>query len=131
MTRVDDQDLDDEDVLWRRVLPTWITPDEVTDYRPISLAFIDRHTSEVSVSVASLTDKATMLKEHPDDSLVAFKAGAVRKAGGIIGLTPENPDPAHRVLCYDNPSQMKKAAKSLTDSSVFSWVVLKPPTNQA
>jgi hypothetical protein len=129
MLRVDDPDLGDQDVLWRRVLPEWITSDEGTVYRPSSMTFMDRHANEVSVSVANLTDVATMLNGHPNDSLVAFKAGNVRKAGGIVGLTPENPDLAHRVLVYPNPSRMRSAAKLLTDSNVFSWVVLKPPMN--
>ena len=127
MPRVDDPDLDDETVLWRRVLPDWITSDDNAGHRPTSITFMDRHTFEVSVSVARLTDSVSVLKDHPADSLVAIKVGDIRRAGGIVGLTPENPDPAHRVLCYANPSQMRKVAKLLTDVNNFNWIILKPP----
>lgn len=129
MPRVDDPGLDGETVLWRRVLPAWLIADADQEggYRPGSWAFTDRHTREVSVFVAGLTDVEKVLDGYPDDSLVAIKAGVPRGAGGTVALTPENPDPAHRVICYENPSQMRRAAKLITDKNNFKWVRLKVP----
>ncbi len=118
MDRVDDPDLGDETVLWRRVLPGWLNPNEGGEYRPQSLAFVDRLTHEVSVFVADLTDVVAVMNGRPDESLVAITAGVPRTAGGIVAKTPENPDPAHRVLCYPNDSRMKKVAKIRVYSTV-------------
>jgi len=130
MPRINDEELSNEKVLWRRIIPAWITTDENGQWCPQSLAFIDRHTSEVSVYVAELTDETTVLDRHPGDSIVAFLASIPRSIGGIVAKTPEDPNPAHRVLCYEGGSQMKRAAKKITEKGSYTWVVLVPPLRE-
>ena len=66
MDRVDDDDLADDKILWRIILPAWFTVDEDGSRRPQSLSFVDRLTGEVSVFVADLTDADTALAGRPD-----------------------------------------------------------------
>ena len=91
-------------------------------YRPQSIAFVDRYTFEVSVFVADLTDPETVLRGHPDDSLVAFRVEIPRSAGGIVACTPENPDASHRVICYPNPSRMRAAGKLIAERGAMDQV---------
>jgi hypothetical protein len=121
MSRTDDSDLGDESVLYRRIRPDWLIPEDGA-WRPQSIAFIDRHTDEVSVFVADMSDVGALMKDFPDQTLVGFKAALPRSCQGIVARTPENPDPAHRVLCYPNRSRMLKGAKLIALNC--NWVVL-------
>lgn len=124
MPRTDDDSLGGDTILWRRIIPSWITFKEGR-YRPGSFAFVDRHTYEVSVFVASLTDLDDLLGPYPDDSMVAIPASLPRSFRGIVAATPENPHPGHRVLVYPDTRTMKKAAEHL--AKMASWVKLVPP----
>jgi hypothetical protein len=126
MPRVDDESLGDDRVLLRRILPSWIIH-ESGRYRPQSVAFVDRHTFEVSVFVADLTDSESVLRGHEGDSLVAFAVATPRSYGGIVARTPENPDVSHRVLCYPSTSSMRKAGKQIADEA--QWIKLIPPVS--
>ncbi len=125
MDRVDDEDLGDERLLYRRILPSWIIR-ENGEYRPQSIALMDRHRHEVSVFVSDMTTASDVLRDYPDQSLVEFQVALPRSCAGIIAKTPENPDPAHRVLCYPNPSAMRRAAKIIVEH--IQWVILRPPS---
>ena len=98
-TRVDDPTIDDDVILWRRILPQWVHrgPDE--NVRAASFAFIDRHSGELSMHIASLTTQEQVLKEHPEDSLAEIEAGFVRSLGYAIvrDATPE--DVSHVLIC--------------------------------
>jgi hypothetical protein len=128
MDRVDDKDLGDERLLYRRIIPGWIIHED-GEYRPQSVALVDRHTHEVSVFVADLTTISAIMQDYPEQSLVEFQAALPRKCDGIVSKTPENPDPAHRVLCYPTGNKMVKAAKIIATNC--RWVVLRPPTHLA
>jgi hypothetical protein len=124
MPRVDDDSLGNDRLLLRRIVPAWIIADKGS-YRPSSLSFIDRRTYEVSVFVADLTDPDSVLEGHPGISLVAFAVEIPRSAGGIVALTPENPDASHRVLCYPSNSSMRKAAQLIAAGA--QWIRFIPP----
>jgi hypothetical protein len=125
MTRIDDETLGDERILWRRILRHWIINDEGRD-RPQSIAFVDRRTFEISVFVADMTDEDSLMSKYPGESLAAIPAGLPRSLGGIVARTPENPDPAHRVIVYPTQGAMRKASKILAEHA--EWVrLLKPP----
>jgi len=124
MDRVDDKDLGDERLLYRRILPDWIISED-GKCRPQSIAFIDRHTHEVSVFVANMTSISAVMDDYPEQSLVEFQAALPRSCDGIVAKTPEKPDPSHRVLCYRNPSAMRRGAKIIVDN--IQWVILRPP----
>jgi len=128
MPRVDDESLGDDRLLLRRILPEWIIR-ENGRYRPQSIAFMDRHTYEVSVFVADLTDAVSILQGHPQANLVAFVAGIPRSVGGIVARTPENSDPSHRVLCYPTQGLMRKAAKLIAEGA--QWINLIPPVSSS
>jgi hypothetical protein len=65
MALVKDDDLSGDTVLWRRILPSWIQG-ENGQYRPQSIAFVDRLTGEVSVFIANMTDIDTIMKNYPN-----------------------------------------------------------------
>jgi hypothetical protein len=123
MSRTDDNDLGAERILYRRIRPEWLIFEDGA-CRPQSVAFIDRHTYEVSVFVGDMSDVGALMKDFPDQSLVGFKAALPRSCQGIVARTPENPDPAHRVLCYPNPSRMVRAAKLIATNC--QWIVAPP-----
>jgi hypothetical protein len=124
MNREDDGDLGDQRLLYRRILPGWIIRED-GECRPQSIALIDRLTDEVSVFVADMTTASAVMQDYPDQSLVEFKVGLPRSCGGIVCKTPENPDPAHRVLRYPSGNKMLKAAKLIAVNC--HWVILRPP----
>jgi hypothetical protein len=125
MTRIDDESLGDDRILWRRILPHWIINEEGRD-RPQSIAFVDRRSFEISVFVADMTDEDSLMSKYPGESLAAIPAGLPRSLGGIVARTHENPDPAHRVIVFPTPSAMKKASKILAENA--SWIrLIKPP----
>jgi hypothetical protein len=124
MDRVDDKDLGDERLLYRRIIPGWIISED-GKCRPQSVALIDRHTHEVSVFVADMTTVDAIMQDYPDQSLVEFQAALPRSCAGIVSKTPENADPAHRVLCYPSSGAMRKGAKIIVDN--IQWVILRPP----
>jgi hypothetical protein len=125
MNRKDDEDLDDQKLLYRRIHPAWIIQED-GESRPQSIALIDRLTSEVSVFVADMTTASAVMQDYPDQSLIEFKAALPRSCAGIVSKTPENPDPAHRVLCYPSGNKMLKAAKLIAVNC--QWVILRPPS---
>ena len=82
--RADDPTIKDDAFLWRRILPQWVHREPEGNTRAASFAFIDRHSGELSMHLASLTTKEQVLKEHPEDSLVEIEAGFVRSLGYSI-----------------------------------------------
>ena len=126
MPRTDDDCLAGEAILWRRIVPSWITYKDGR-HRPGSFAFVDRLTFEVSVFVASLTDESALMEPYPADSLVGFPASLPRSLGAIVAATPENSHPGHRVIVYQNAGAMKKASQILARKA--EWVRFKPPTS--
>ncbi|HZW29580.1 MAG TPA: hypothetical protein VFF52_02680 [Isosphaeraceae bacterium] len=128
MTRIDDETLGDERILWRRILPHGIINDEGR-YRPQSIAFVDRRTFEISVFVADMADEDSLMSKYPGESLAAIPARLPRSLGGIVARTPENPDAAHRVIVYPTPSAMKKASKILAENAQWVRLIKSPPEN--
>jgi len=125
MALVKDDDLAGDTVLWRRILPTWIT-EENGHYRPQSIALVDRLSGEVSVFVAHLTDESTVMRGYPDQSLIAFRAQVALDEGCTICRKTDDPNPAHRLLCHSSQSVMRRIGKKVSHD--FQWVrLLKPP----
>lgn len=125
MALVKDDGLAGDTVLWRRIVPNWIY-EENGRYRPQSIALVDRHTGEVSVFVAHLTDESTVMHDYPDQSLIAFKAQIVLDEGCSICRNTDDPNPAHRLLCHSSQSVMRRIGKKVSQD--FHWVrLLKPP----
>ena len=128
MERSDDESLNDDALLLRRREPAWIVREDGR-LRPGSNSLRDERSGEVSFFVFSLTNVEELMSQRPNQSLISFRAGLPRQAPfkGIVAKTPEDPNPAHRVLCYRSESDMKKAAKFICDPRNFEWVILREP----
>lgn len=131
LPRTDDTDLDDDELLYRRIWdkPDWINAKAVADgtLKPSAVAFLDRH-NEVSVSVASMTTVEKVLEGFPAFGLVSIKVGVPRSLDHIVAITPEEEDPAHRVICPSpdySKGKRKEAARRMADA--VNWIV--PPSS--
>ncbi|MGO9463723.1 MAG: hypothetical protein ACLQIB_24235 [Isosphaeraceae bacterium] len=125
--RHDDQTLADDDRLLRRIRREQIISDdrEAGRYRPMSMAFREGADGEVSVYVRSLTTVEAVLEGHAEFSLAEITVGLARSVGCRVAKTPEDPNPAHRVIIHPSKSGMRKAAKIFADQAL--WVKLIPP----
>lgn len=124
--RVDDDSIADEELLLRRIcdIPQWIKPAEDGEIKPSSAAFLDNHTNEVSVNVASLTTQEEVMKNYPNMGLVSIEAGVPRSIEHIVAPTPEVDDPSHRVICpppETSKSRRKTLAKIMAENS--KWIL--------
>lgn len=126
MERHDDETLADDERLLRRIKKQQIIPDEkqANTYRPMSMAFRDG-SDEVSVYVRSLTTVDAVLEGHAEYSLAEITVRLARSVGCMVARTPEDPDPAHRVIIHETKGGMKKASKVFANEA--SWVKLIPP----
>lgn len=124
---VNDNDIGNEEILWRRINPRYIkrpaSPAE--QYTASQQAY---RTEEISVYVASRTSVQAVLSQYPNDSLTAISARFVRDLGLIIVRDPNDtdPNPAHRLIGrQDHISITAGTAKRIAVHA--SWVVLKDP----
>ena len=110
----DDESIPDDAVLWRRI--NQFDPD---GKRPSTGNFRDS-SGELSVCLASLTDRDSALAGYAHFRLAAFSAGEVRQFGKpseyIIRHDPTEGDPSHALIC---PKLTKSAAKKL--SQLCAW----------
>ena len=113
-SRADDPTINDDEVLWRRILPDWLHTQEDGRVRAKSVAFIDRLSGELSVHIASLTNHAAVLAGRPNDRIVAFKAGLPRSLDFAIVRDPTPDDPSHALIC---PSPKGAKAKCLAEKA--------------
>jgi hypothetical protein len=118
--RRDDPSIEDDEQLFRRILPQWIHREVDGSCRPQSLAFVDRKSYELSVHRARLTSPNAVLAAHPSNSLVAFRAGMARELGYKVVSDPQDTDPSHVLIC---PTPEGRNAKTIARSCT--WVVLK------
>lgn len=103
--RIDDPAIADDDLLWRRLHPTWVVPTD-EGFRISSAAFKDgRH--EVSVDLAALTTQVQTLAGFPQQGLAELKARVPRSLGHAIVRDPVEGNPAHALIC-EPPSQPNK-----------------------
>lgn len=93
----DDETIPDDELLWRRVLPSQIVADEETGrLRPSSAAF--RPSDSMSVSIASMTSVQVELEKTPEQSLAEFAVGFCRSLGCSVVRQPEPENPAHALV---------------------------------
>ncbi len=122
-TPVGDVEINDETLIWRRVLPDWIHANNDGSFRPKSIAFVDRRTNQLSVHIARLTSVTSALAGRPDDSLVKFRAKTVTDLGLQIVYAPTDDDPSHALIVPGNLT--KGQAKALVRAS--EWVEFRQP----
>jgi hypothetical protein len=126
LLRSNDETIEDEDLLWRRILntPIWIKESEDGKIKPSSAAFLDDYTNEVSVNVALLTNQQAVLGNYPDMGLVSIKAGVPRSFEHIISATPEVYDPSHRVICPPSDiSRRRRKTLARQIANEAQWII--------
>ena len=124
----DDPSIRDADALWRRILPAWVVAVEGGGYRPSSSAFLDNHTTELSIHLAALTTPDNALAGHPDDNLAEIWAAVHRTIGHAVVRDPTDDDPSHGLICP--PPQVpnkRRKADARRMAAQARWVVLRPP----
>ncbi len=119
-SRTDDLTIDDDEILWRRVIPAWIKEEPGGLVRPGSAAFRDQRSNELSVNIASLTTEEQVLEGRPDDSLVAIRTGVFRGLGYVIVRDPEEGNESHALVC---PAPTKRDSRAISRQAT--WVVLR------
>jgi hypothetical protein len=119
-----DQHLEDDAVLLRRVRPDQIVDDQnLGARRPSSAPFKDTQMSvDAEPILKSLgLDKSFSLSKHKGYSLVGFTAGVARAHQQAVVVTPEDGNPAHTEV---RGKKTQGIANALRD--VSSWVHLEP-----
>lgn len=117
---VDHPSIPDEEVLWRRIHSSSLRVPATGLPRPSDSAF---RTGSLSVHIASLTDKKTVLERYPDHQIAAFAAGSARKLGCMVLRAPEADDPSHAlVLRRDNPGGRLSGGQALGLGKAAVWV---------
>ena len=118
--REDNPTIGDDEALWRRIRPEWVHRNPDGTVRPMSVAFQDRLSGEVSFQRAALTTVEQVLKDHPHESIAEIRAGLIRSLGYAVSLDPN--DPAHVLIC---PSPSKAHARLMAGQS--RWAFLRVP----
>jgi hypothetical protein len=121
MSPVDDLTIGDDVLLWRRIAPEHVGVDQGTGQeRASDSAF---RTEQMSVHIASQTNRDAVLKEYPKDKLMEFSAGEARREGFIIVRDPLPEDPSHAlVLRGDNPGQRPTKSQAKKLANCARWV---------
>lgn len=127
MARVDDASIADAEPLWRRILRAWVCADQLGGSRPMSIAFRDGRSGEVSVHRGNMTAPQAVLAGHPGDSIASVLAGECRGVGYVVASDPTPSDPSHALLCCPpmSHSEKKKAERKLAEAA--HWVVRPSP----
>ena len=110
----------DEEYLWRRLLPSWITSESVGTPRISSIAFIDRRSGEVSVHRAQYSTKEAALRNHPEHSLAEIVTKIPRSLGHDVVADPTIEDPSHALIRPPEGAshgRRKKDAKRMAEAS--------------
>jgi hypothetical protein len=124
--RVDDGTVADDEILWRRLLPSWVEADEAGRTRTRSLAFLDRRSGDISVHRASMTTEEFVLRNHPNHGIAALTAKAARDCGCGVAADPmqdepdTDDDPSHTLIVPPQglgSSRTKSLAKDLARAS--------------
>lgn len=112
--RVDDPTVPDDEVLWRRIHTTWIIL-KAGEESLSSAAFKDE---QLSVHIASMTTRETVLAKYPQHRLSAFTAGNARREGYIV-MRDSTPEDASHALVLPKPkvtrSALVRQARKLRD----------------
>lgn len=122
--RTDDLSITDDDLLWRRLHPTWVIPTD-DGFRISSAAFKDgRH--EVSVDLAALTTQEQTLAGFPQQGLAEIKAAVPRALKHAIVRDPVAGNPAHALIC-EPPGQPNKQRERDAKAMARQASILKMP----
>jgi hypothetical protein len=111
--------------LWRRIHPQWIVQLSDGNVRPSSAAFLDGYTGEVSVHLATLTNKDSVLANHDPDSLAEILASVPRSLGHALVRDPTPEDVSHALICPPpsaNKKQRKSDARRMAEAARWIWL---------
>jgi hypothetical protein len=125
------QQIDDNDILWRRIpdVPAWVAK-EGGVYRVSSAAFKDDDDGEICVHLAKLTTKEKILEKYPENGLVEIAANLPRTLGFTVVHDPLPEDDSHALICPpSNQSKKTRLKMAKTMASAAIWVI-KPKSIQ-
>lgn len=127
--------LDDEEVLWRRIHPDMVAHEY--GGRPAGQAFRDGVDRKLSVYIARLTEVERVLEAFPHHGIAAFPAGLIKQRGGYRfvadptsgGTLPH--DPSHILIV---PTPNHGFASQIAKNPATTWLVKpgewSPPTER-
>ena len=128
---VDDPTIGDDAVLWRRVFPAWIVPDQnAGGLRVSSAAFDDsKDGTPLSALLAEIVAQTGRTAQHvlagyDGYALAAIAAGVARHHAQGIAKTPEPDEPAHVSVFGPKTTSNKRGM-----AKVATWVIapVAPP----
>lgn len=121
MVPVDDPDIEDETVLWRRISPKHLRPGPLT-YDLTQRSDSSFRTGEISVHIASLTSLEAVKEKYPTHRVAAITAGAIRRIGCIVIKDPTEEDISHAlVLRGDDPGARITNAQAREINNAAKW----------
>jgi len=124
----DDNTIENDWRLFRRISPQWLVPDGAGGRRVSTQAFQNHPTNPqaFSVHIERVLQQLGLPNEsiiagHSGYSVVAITAGLVRQHKQLIQRAPETLDPAHAHVLGKKPGSVKKA---FSEAAV--WVIPPP-----
>jgi hypothetical protein len=121
----DDETIQSDEKLLRRIHPKHVVPDRDGGFRPSSAAFNDR---ELSVDIESTLTALNRSHQSCIDGydgfgLAWFSAGTARANQQAVSRDPLPDNPAHGIVYGDKPTRVKK---QLVEGAT--WIVeIRPP----
>lgn len=124
----DDPTIADDSVLWRRIPPMWVVPDENRDGLRVSSAAFDNSEDGTPTSI-HLADVAIKIGRAPADivqrfvgyGLASLTAGQARQCGQAVGHDPLPDDPTHGFIAGPKSKSVKRRL-----SAACIWVIPLP-----
>ena len=118
-TQRDAEDIQDDDILLRRITPATHTAPQPDGSRILTgFAFRERN-DECSMYVAKeVTHEKVLSCGYPTQEIVEVRAGEVRRLGYIIVREPDNCDDSHvfaKAKAYKSGGQISKDCKALAE----------------
>lgn len=104
----DDQDIQNGDVLWRRINPDWVKDGRVT-----TQAFQNYPgTNNMSSHLSRITTTELALAGLPGYTLVGFTAELARNCRQAVALDPTCDDPSHTAIIGDKPKGIRNTFRN-------------------
>lgn len=121
----DDQTIQNDDELWRRVPPWWLVSDEMLSQPRISSAAFDDSPNGSPMSVVLANESRgpeSVLEGHKGFALVSITAGLARECSQGVAREPLREEPAHAVVFGKKTKAVQRRF-----AQEANWVVPPPP----
>ena len=112
----DDPTIGNDEILWRRIHPDWIVPDQNTGRPRVSSAAFDNSSdgtpTSIHLAVVALhhgNSADIILESFPRYSMAALTAGNARNVGQGVLPAPQNNDPSHGYIAGEKTKRVKRS----------------------